>query len=142
MIYLDETNNAADDEDMVDQIMHAVKCAPKSAWSNKIQVNNKNFEADVKSALEAQEVIESEGEEEQTADPVAEETFAELVAQISEVEEDFVTGTSLAETQNSAYFMEEEKKDDDDDDTLVDPTTVSVVAKIAMLEQWKKEEKA
>jgi chromosome segregation ATPase len=125
-----------DDEDMVDQIMHAVKWAPKSAWSNKIHVDNEIFEADVKSSLEAPVVFEIEEEEEQMADPVAEETFAELVAQISDVEEDF-------QTQNtSAYFTDEEKKDDDDDGTFVDPATVSVMGKIAMLEHRKKQEKA
>jgi hypothetical protein len=164
-----------DDEDMVDQIMNAVKWAPRSAWSNKLLVDNENFEADVKSALEAQVVSDSDREEEfvveedvaepvvveevveaaierGSADTAAKETFAELVAQISGVEEDFVTSTSLAEettqavalkmiqTQNSAYFMGEEKKDDDDDDTVVDPACVSVTAKIAMLEQRKKQE--
>jgi predicted nucleic acid-binding Zn-ribbon protein len=144
-----------DDEDMVDQIVNTVKSAPRSAWSNKIHVDNETFEADVKSALAAQVVFEIKEEEEEesvveenAAEPIVEKTAEET----SDVEENFVTSTRQAEetlqavalkmiqTQNSAYFMDEEKKDDDD--TFVDPAFVSVLSKIAMLEQRKEQEKA
>jgi hypothetical protein len=189
-----------DDEDMVDQIVNTVKSAPRSAWSNKIHVDNESFESDLRSALEARVVVESEEEEEEeedeepvveekvaepavaekvakpivaekaaepivemVAEPVVVETVAEPVVEketadisfedtvwrvsepVVDVEEAIsmtstlqVEETKMVHTQNSAYFMEEEKKDDDDDDdAFVDPAFVSVMAKIAWMEQQK-----
>jgi hypothetical protein len=136
-----------DDEDMVDQIVNTVKSAPRSAWSNKIHVDNESFEADLRSALEARVTVEIEEEEEEDEEPVVAEKFAEpVVEEMVEAVVETVTEpvvdvqaeeTKMVHTQNSACFMDEEKKDDDDDDAYVDPAFASVMAKIAVMEEHK-----